>query len=613
MWRDPPTGPPDSGRQLVAVLEATTDVVATLDASGRLLYLNPAGRRLLGLDADRDVRDLQIGDLFPERLRAQVLDEALPAAIRAGAWSGEAVLAAAGGREIPVSVVLLAHKTPDGAVEFLSAIARDIAARKRLEEELLHLANHDDLTGLLSRRRFQQELERELARARRYGTHGSLLFVDFDNFKAVNDSLGHWVGDQMLVRLAGLLREQLRETDIPARLGGDEFAVLMPQTGAEEAEVVARRILKALREHRTVVGEQAVGVTASIGIAVYPEHGTTAEELLTRADHAVYEAKKTGDRHCVYAPGLGSQPGTGSPRRPPPRAPGSTELDALWAGGLARGLIAAASALRRAVDALAGRPPDAGEIADVARLELNRLERVVQVLHVLADLDQIGPGTLEPIPVHDLLLQAAGSQKDRAAAQGVRFYVPTGRPALPGEATPAGPAVGDSLVVTAHPALLQQAFLFLVENALDAMPGGGLILLDWTVEEDGVRLDVIDSGPGIDPEVQGRVFEPFFTTRSDRLGVGLTLCQAIVRAHGGTVRLGFGVAGGVRASVFLPRRRTGSPGPRPAGEAGGQEPASPAEPGHARLELHRLVDALGPEDVPAARRFLEFLSRAGGP
>ncbi|BDG59595.1 diguanylate cyclase domain-containing protein [Caldinitratiruptor microaerophilus] len=613
MWRDPPTGPPDSARQLVAVLEATTDLVATLEAAGRLLYLNPAGRRLLGLDVDRDVRDLRVGDLFPERLRAQVLDEALPAAIRAGAWSGETVLAAAGGREIPVSIVFLAHKAPDGTVEFLSAIARDIAAHKRLEEELLHLANHDDLTGLLNRRRFQQELERELAQARRYGTHGALLFVDFDNFKAVNDSLGHRVGDQMLVRLAGLLREQLRETDVPARLGGDEFAVLMPHTGPEEAEIAARRILKAVREHRTVVGEQAVGVTASIGIAVYPEHGTTAEELLTRADHAVYEAKKTGDRHCVYAPGEGPHQPIGGPRPQPPRTPGSPELDSLWASGLARGLIAPVSALRRAVDALAGRPPDAGEIADAARLELSRLERVVQALHVVADLDRVGPRTLEPVPAQDLLLQAAESLKDRADAQGVRFFVPTGRPALPGQETPGGQPVGDWLVVTAHPALLRQAFSFLLENALDAMPGGGLILLDWTAEEDGVRLDVIDSGPGIDPEVQGRVFEPFFTTRPDRLGVGLTLCQAIVRAHGGTVRLGAGVAGGVRASVFLPRRRPGGTGPRPAGMAGGQEPASAAESARARLELYRLVDALGPEDVPVARRFLELLSRADGP
>jgi diguanylate cyclase (GGDEF)-like protein/PAS domain S-box-containing protein len=181
------------------------------------------------------------------------------------------------------------------------ALGRDITERKRFEAQLAHLANHDPLTGLFNRRRFEEELERHLAQARRYGIPGALLWLDLDRFKEVNDSLGHRAGDELLVKLAGLLREQLREADTLARPGGDEFAILMSHTNAEQAQTAAARILEVVRHYPIVIGGHPVRITTSIGIVLFPEHSTTAEELLARADLAMYRAKAEGrDRFRVF-------------------------------------------------------------------------------------------------------------------------------------------------------------------------------------------------------------------------------------------------------------------------------------------------------------------------
>ncbi|HEY1360520.1 MAG TPA: EAL domain-containing protein [Thermoleophilaceae bacterium] len=181
---------------------------------------------------------------------------------------------------------------------------RDITERKRTETELQHLADHDALTGLFNRRRFDEELTRELARAGRYDEPGALLVLDLDNFKYVNDNLGHQAGDQVVMSVAAVLRKRLRETDVVCRLGGDEFAILLPHTDAEQAKTVASELLRAVREHEALAGGRSMRMTTSLGIAEFREHGTTAEELLAAADMAMYAAKEAGrDRLSVYEPG----------------------------------------------------------------------------------------------------------------------------------------------------------------------------------------------------------------------------------------------------------------------------------------------------------------------
>ncbi len=181
---------------------------------------------------------------------------------------------------------------------------RDVSERKRFEAQLVHVANHDPLTGLFNRRRFDEELDRQLSEAQRYGRRGALLFLDLDQFKDVNDSLGHRAGDDLLTSLAVLLRQRLRDTDVIGRLGGDEFAVLVPHANAEQAAAVARDLLDAIRIHTFAIGGGPLGITVSVGIALFPEHGVSAGELLSRADMAMYRAKEEGrNRVSMFAPG----------------------------------------------------------------------------------------------------------------------------------------------------------------------------------------------------------------------------------------------------------------------------------------------------------------------
>lgn len=191
----------------------------------------------------------------------------------------------------------------DGEIDGRVWSFRDISERKRFESQLVHIANHDPLTGLFNRRRFDEELDRQLSEAQRYGRRGALLFLDLDQFKDVNDSRGHRAGDDLLTSLAMLLRQRLRDTYIIARLGGDEFSVLLPHADEEQACAVARELLEAIRGHTFVVAGASLGITVSLGIALFPDHGTSAGELLSHADMAMYRAKEEGrNRASMFSP-----------------------------------------------------------------------------------------------------------------------------------------------------------------------------------------------------------------------------------------------------------------------------------------------------------------------
>lgn len=294
--------------RLTAVLDATTDFVTIADKDGRALYANQAARRALAIGSSEDDNGLAIDRLYPDWARAVIQDEAIPAVLQTGVWSGETAMRGRDGAEIPVSQVLVGHKTPDGSLDFLSSVARDISERKYYETQLMYLANHDPLTGLYNRRRFEEEVERELTQTRRSGGQGAILLLDIDAFKGVNDSLGHHAGDQFLISLGVMLREALREMDLLARLGGDEFAILLPQTGREVARATAAQILEAVRGFRIIINGEPVRATTSIGVALYPDHGISVDELLVHADLAMYEAKEVRDEWRLYTPDHNLQP-----------------------------------------------------------------------------------------------------------------------------------------------------------------------------------------------------------------------------------------------------------------------------------------------------------------
>ena len=190
----------------------------------------------------------------------------------------------------------------DGRPRYLLGHVEDIADRRRYEGQLQWMADHDSLTGVLNRRRFEQELELHLESV---DPAGALLVLDIDGFKTVNDTLGHAAGDELITSVATLLRGRLRESDVVARLGGDEFAVLLRGGGEHDARAVAEAICQDVRERTVAIGDGArLRVTASVGIALLADcTGLAIEAVLACGDSAMYAAKAAGrDRLAVHSP-----------------------------------------------------------------------------------------------------------------------------------------------------------------------------------------------------------------------------------------------------------------------------------------------------------------------
>ena len=201
-------------------------------------------------------------------------------------------------------------RDPDGTpVHFISQI-QDITERKQLEERLVFLADHDEMTGLANRRRFREEVERGVAYAERYGHPTAMLLLDLDNFKDVNDSLGHHVGDRLLVGVAERLGTRLRRTDVLGRIGGDEFAALLAQAEPGQAARVADEVLDAATTAAYALDGHVVTARASVGLALFrPGLGIDADDLQIRADVAMYTAKREGgNRVSVLDPDANPPP-----------------------------------------------------------------------------------------------------------------------------------------------------------------------------------------------------------------------------------------------------------------------------------------------------------------
>ena len=186
----------------------------------------------------------------------------------------------------------------DGSLH-LEGIILDISDRKVLETELEQMATRDPLTGLLNRREMSPVLDEELQRARRYQRPMAVLWVDFDHFKDVNDTYGHAAGDSVLRAISRLLLGSVRSVDSIGRFGGEEFVIVLPEMDLEEAQETAERLRRKVAEEPQPLGNgEAVPLTISVGVAVYPDHGQTASTLCAAADKAMYLAKDRG-RNCV--------------------------------------------------------------------------------------------------------------------------------------------------------------------------------------------------------------------------------------------------------------------------------------------------------------------------
>jgi diguanylate cyclase (GGDEF)-like protein/PAS domain S-box-containing protein len=202
----------------------------------------------------------------------------------------------ASGAPIWVSLQATTITDEEGAPRRFLVQVQDITHRRHYEENLHYLATHDPLTGLHNRASFANQIDGHADLVRRYGSDGALLLLDLDHFKYINDTLGHAAGDQLIARVATVLGERLRDTDVLARLGGDEFAALLPRASVRTAQRVAQDLLEALRAERIIVpgtGERTM--TASIGIAMFEAaDDLRGEDVLVSADLAMYDAKEGG-------------------------------------------------------------------------------------------------------------------------------------------------------------------------------------------------------------------------------------------------------------------------------------------------------------------------------
>jgi diguanylate cyclase (GGDEF)-like protein/PAS domain S-box-containing protein len=287
--------------KLALIVESSNDAIFVVARDRRIVSWNPAAERMFGFAAVK-----VLGRPASELLAWHGADthERMLAAALAGERIEpfETTLCDSEGRHVEVSLSLSPMRSAAREeIDSVSVIARDNTERKRLERQLLHLADHDALTGLHNRRRFDEELGRAVANTLRYNESTALLLVDIDDFKYVNDSLGHAAGDELLRSLAAMIAHRVRVTDILARVGGDEFALLLPRAGADEARRVAADLVQIAREHDLQLDGSPVRATVSVGAVVFDAPSGTAERALVAADRAMYEAKAQGrDRYVLY-------------------------------------------------------------------------------------------------------------------------------------------------------------------------------------------------------------------------------------------------------------------------------------------------------------------------
>ncbi len=288
-----------------ALVEHSSDVIAVVDREGMIRYVSPAFRAALGRDPEAYVNTALRRIAHPDDV-ANLTTHLYQAVTRPRHSTShfETRLLATDGTPRAFEVVA-ANLVGDGVVDGLALTMRDITDRKALAAELSHQAFHDSLTGLANRALFADRVDHALHRRRRDPDCAvAVLFVDLDDFKAVNDGLGHGAGDALLRAVGERIVRCLRVGDTAARLGGDEFAVLLEDDRAPgEASTIANRILEALHVP-VAVGDMELSVVASIGVTVATAQSSTVG-LLRDADIAMYEAKRTGKgRVCVFDPAM---------------------------------------------------------------------------------------------------------------------------------------------------------------------------------------------------------------------------------------------------------------------------------------------------------------------
>jgi diguanylate cyclase (GGDEF)-like protein len=469
----------------------------------------------------------------------------------------------------------------------LSALrARTIA--ETAEAHLGHAtraAQHDALTGTPNRLLMLDRLHGAIAAARRHGRRVGVLFLDLDDFKQINDTLGHAAGDLVLQQVARCLESSVRETDTVSRHGGDEFLVLMADlVEADDAGQVARKILAALAVPN-IVGGHTLGLSASIGISIFPEDGEEPAILVRHADAAMFRSKRTGHGRFAYYGTRGPREDVEVAMGTPLVAPGAQASGASRLQEANEHLVIAALSAREQEElAVEAHRRQIHFMATVAHELRNPLAPIRMAADLLASgRDELPYERLQGIIktqvthlsrlIDDLLdgsrLSTGKLRLDRSSVDLVAILERCAAACLPSVTArrqrldvrlPSGPFAihGDAV-------RLAQVFTNLLENASKYTPEDGAVSLMLVATPTHVQITVSDNGIGIDAAVVPRIFDLFvqdpraMTFARGGLGIGLALVRDLVGAHGGTITVASnGPDRGSSFTVTLPSQGAGT-------------------------------------------------------
>ncbi len=279
------------------IVARAEDAIVVVDASHTIVSFNQGAERMFGYE-EKDILGERLDALLPERFQLQhdvMIDEFGQGPVdvkQMGRRNRQIYGRRKDGNEFVASAQIM--RLGDKDARYYAALLRDISESKKTEEELLRLAATDPLTGALNRREFTVLAEREALRSNRYHHPLSLMMLDLDYFKRLNDTYGHSAGDKVLQRFTTLCVNALRNVDIFGRWGGEEFVALLPETDIDGAAVIAERLRKIVAESVLNYHDQKITFTVSVGVAQYKDSESAIDGPLSRADSAVYDAKKAG-------------------------------------------------------------------------------------------------------------------------------------------------------------------------------------------------------------------------------------------------------------------------------------------------------------------------------
>lgn len=288
------------------LLETTNDVVIITDITPfeqggpRIVYVNPAFEELMGYSAQEVIGE------SPRILHGPNTDRQTRYRIRKAILNGKSLRTelmkySKNGQSHWLDMNIMPLRNEDGMIEYYASIERDLNRYKKMERQLANMALFDSLTGALSRAAFMQHAEKEFKRAQRYSRPLSVIMLDIDHFKKINDQHGHAAGDHVLQIFVEAIEEEIRSTDVIGRIGGEEFALLLADTTQNAAAYLAERVRERITKYPYIAGKMLIEVTASLGVAVMNADDSGFNVLLQRADEALYSAKHGGRNRVTMA------------------------------------------------------------------------------------------------------------------------------------------------------------------------------------------------------------------------------------------------------------------------------------------------------------------------